>query len=129
MVLTLYLLIGIGEALNVEWTDPHLPRIYGGLDSARGPAPKYPSSASMVVIATFHAGRKRLAGFLNACLIFSVLSASNTSLYVASRTLYGLATQIPDTNAVGKRLQWLKIVPFRYIETQRNHGDLMLTQF
>jgi amino acid transporter len=37
-------------------------------------------------------------------MIFSVLSASNTSLYVASRTLYGLAVNVPETNAIGRQL-------------------------
>lgn len=112
IVLMIYLLVGIGEALNVRWTDSHLPAIYGGLDQP-ATANSNPDTTSMVVLATFRAGYQRIAGFLNGCLIFSVLSASNTSLYVASRTLYGLATQIPDTNIFGRNLQWLKIVPFK----------------
>lgn len=113
IVLIIYLLVGIGEALNVKWTDSHLPAIYGGLEHSPNTAATNPSTTSMVVLATFRAGYQNIAGFLNGCLIFSVLSASNTSLYVASRTLYGLATQIPDTNIVGRNLQWLKIVPFK----------------
>lgn len=112
VVLGLYLLIGIGEALNVKWSDPHLPRIYGGLDPVTRQTTS-PGSSSMVIIATYHAGYQKLAGFLNGCLIFSVLSASNTSLYVSSRTLHGLATQIPETNIIGRKLQWLKVVPWR----------------
>ncbi|KAF2097248.1 amino acid transporter [Rhizodiscina lignyota] len=113
-ILTLYVLLAVGEALNVRWTDPHLPQIYGGINgTVYNNITLPPPTRSMVVFATWQAGHRSLASFLNGCLIFSVLSSSNTSLYVASRTLYGLATQIPETNFIGKHLQWLKIVPFK----------------
>ena len=32
-----------------------------------------------------------LPGFLNACILLFVISAANSDLYIASRTLYGLA--------------------------------------
>jgi amino acid transporter len=39
-----------------------------------------------------------LPGFLNGCLILAILSAANTALYVASRTLFGLTQEI-DPNS------------------------------
>jgi amino acid transporter len=62
------------------------------------------------VIALWDWGKKELAGFLNGALIFSVLSASNTSLYVASRTLYGLALDVPTTSRAGKILHSFSVV-------------------
>lgn len=40
--------------------------------------------------------------FANGCLIFCVLSAANTSLYIASRTLYGLTYKISEDGPVGR---------------------------
>jgi len=90
----LYFLCALGEVLNVKWNNNHLPAIYGGIGNNTVPqSTEDPQSTSMLVIAAWEAGYKDLAGFLNGCLIFSVLSASNTSLYVASRTLYGLTRE------------------------------------
>lgn len=109
-VFFLYLLCTIGETLTVRWTDGHLPLIYGGGKNSNGTMDGPPNSTSLIVNAAWEAGHKSLAGFLNGCLIFSVLSASNTSLYVSSRTLYGLTRDIPDTNWFGRRLNKLSLV-------------------
>jgi yeast amino acid transporter len=112
-VCLLYLLCTIGETLTVRWTAPYLPTMYGGIGNSSTPVDKPttpPKSASFVINATLSAGYYDLASFLNGCLIFSVLSASNTCLYVASRTLYGMTREIPDTNWVGKRLNRLSLV-------------------
>ncbi|KAF8848234.1 amino acid transporter [Acephala macrosclerotiorum] len=108
-IFVLYFLCTIGETLTVRWTNNHLPKIYGGGKNNAGNV-SWPSSTSMIVEATWAAGHKSIAGFLNGCMIFSVLSSSNTSLYVSSRTLYGLARDIPDTNWFGKKLKGLSIV-------------------
>jgi amino acid transporter len=112
-IFVLYFLCTIGEILTVRWTAPYLPQIEGGvgnsstsLEQATSP----PRSASFVINATLAAGYYDLAGFLNGCLIFSVLSTSNTCLYVASRTLYGMAREIPDTNWLGRKLNRLSLV-------------------
>lgn len=49
------------------------------------------ASASPFVVAISLAGIKGLPGFLNACILIFVFSASNSDLYIASRTLHGLA--------------------------------------
>jgi amino acid transporter len=51
------------------------------------------ASASPFVLAIRLAGIKHLPGILNACILLFTFSASNSDLYIASRTLYGLAEQ------------------------------------
>jgi yeast amino acid transporter len=108
VVFLLYLLCTIGEALNVAWSDPYLPLIYG--DPVAKNSTMSPPTSSVIIFTTFLAGYQSLAGFLNGCLIFSVLSASNTSLYVSSRTLYGITREMPDTNWLNKQIRRLSLV-------------------
>jgi amino acid transporter len=111
VVLVLYVMCTIGEALNVSWHDTHLPYIYGGVgNSTIGQMPSNPTSVSMIINAAYDAGHRNMAGFLNGCLIFSVISASNTSLYVASRTLYGMIREMPDTNWLYSKIRWISRV-------------------
>lgn len=49
------------------------------------------ASASPFVVAISIAGIHGLPGFLNACILVFVFSASNSDLYIATRTIYGLA--------------------------------------
>jgi amino acid transporter len=51
------------------------------------------ASASPFTVAIRLAGIKHLPGILNACILLFTFSASNSDLYIASRTLYGLAEQ------------------------------------
>ncbi|KAH0559706.1 hypothetical protein GP486_003778 [Trichoglossum hirsutum] len=51
------------------------------------------ASASPFVAALLVSGIKTLPGFLNACILLFVFSASNSDLYIASRTIYGLASE------------------------------------
>lgn len=76
--------------LNVSWKDPSLISL-----------PKRTSGpSSIAMIAVINANIPGLPGFLNACLILAILSTANTSLYVASRALYGLTRHErgPGTN-------------------------------
>lgn len=50
------------------------------------------STGINVVEAVRQAGYSQFADFITACLLYSVLSCGNSSLYMASRTLYGLAS-------------------------------------
>ncbi|KXJ94257.1 amino acid permease [Microdochium bolleyi] len=50
------------------------------------------ASASPFVVASQLAGVKYLDHILNACILVFVFSAANSDLYIASRTLYGLAS-------------------------------------
>jgi yeast amino acid transporter len=60
------------------------------------------SNASPFVVAIKLAGIPHLDGILNACILIFVFSASNSDLYIASRTLYGLASD-GDAPAIFKR--------------------------
>ena len=87
----LYLFCVIGELLNVKWTNTGLPKISGGINEA---LPKTQSgsgrSGAIIIIAALKSGHWRISGLLNGCMVFSALSAANTSLFIASRTLYGM---------------------------------------
>ncbi|KAM0261875.1 hypothetical protein ACHAQJ_002078 [Trichoderma viride] len=50
------------------------------------------ANASPFVVAATIAGVKVLPHIINACILVFVFSASNSDLYIASRTLYGLAS-------------------------------------
>ncbi|KAK4561380.1 amino acid transporter [Recurvomyces mirabilis] len=49
------------------------------------------AAASPFVVAIKLAGIQTLPGFLNGCILIFVFSAANSDLYIASRTLHGLA--------------------------------------
>lgn len=51
------------------------------------------AAASPFVVAIQNAGIKGLPGFVNALILIFVFSASNSDLYIATRTLYGIALQ------------------------------------
>ncbi|KAF3045190.1 hypothetical protein E8E12_010528 [Didymella heteroderae] len=51
------------------------------------------ASASPFVVAIKIAGIKALPDILNACILIFTFSASNSDLYIASRTIYGLAEE------------------------------------
>ena len=51
------------------------------------------ASTSPSVVAISLAGIKALSGILNGCILLFVFSAANSDLYIASRTIYGLASQ------------------------------------
>ncbi|RPB05063.1 dicarboxylic amino acid permease [Choiromyces venosus 120613-1] len=54
---------------------------------------KSSAAASPFVVAIKLSGIPHLAGILNACILIFVFSASNSDLYIASRTIYGLACE------------------------------------
>jgi yeast amino acid transporter len=87
VVLICYFLCSIGEFLNVKWTNPNLQSTYfksGNVGSLK----------SAAILAVQGTGYRNIPGVLNGCIIFAVLTTSNTALYVASRTLYGMTRQL-----------------------------------
>ncbi|KAL8648294.1 MAG: hypothetical protein Q9210_005069 [Variospora velana] len=89
--ISFYLVAILLVGLNVNYLDPRIyhphisyynnARLEGIQTAARSP----------FVIAVENAGIRVLPGFLDACFIFSALTAANTALYVSSRTLFTLA--------------------------------------
>lgn len=80
LTISLYLLYTVAVMLTVKSTGQSF------IFSSQG------STGLSVVQAVRDAGHDEIADFINACLLYSVLSAGNTALYMASRTLYGLAS-------------------------------------
>lgn len=79
-LLVVYLISVFMFYMNVSWKDSLLVSL-----------PRRDSTpSSVIMIVAMNAKIPRLPGFLNGCMIMALLSAANTSLYVASRTLYGL---------------------------------------
>jgi amino acid transporter len=107
VVFIFYLMCTIGEALTARWTAPFLPPIFG-VSGTNSTTP--PKSSNWVVNVALSTGHHRLAGLLNGCFIFSVLSTSNTALYVSSRTLYGIVNEVPPTSWLGRIMMRLSIV-------------------
>ena len=87
-----YLLSVLSYYLNVSWEDETLPSMFSrsSRDATLG--------KSIIMIATTNSGIPIAPGFLNICLIGAVFSAANTTLYVASRTLFGIAKGLDPRN-------------------------------
>lgn len=103
VVCVLYFLCTLGEVLTTRWNDPSLQTVYNGQRS-NSTSTEVRFHNNIIINATLNYGGSKIAGFLNACLLFSVVSNANTSLYVASRTLYGLARENRGTNWIGNKL-------------------------
>jgi yeast amino acid transporter len=87
-----YLFSVLSFYLNVSWEDDSLPSMFSRStrDATLG--------KSIIMIATTNSGIPVAPGFLNVCLIGAVFSAANTTLYVASRTLFGIAKGLDPRN-------------------------------
>ncbi len=108
ITLALFALGGIGAALYYAWDNPDvssLPTRSISTTNASATDKLGKRHFSILVMATYNSGYPRLAGFFNGCLIFSSLSAGNTSLYVASRVLYGLCRE--EKPGSRKYVKWL----------------------
>ncbi|KAL8738318.1 MAG: hypothetical protein Q9181_000861 [Wetmoreana brouardii] len=90
-----YLVAILLVGLNINYLDPRIyhshvtwfleSRLEGIQTAARSP----------FVVVVENAGIKALPGFLDACFLFSALTAANSALYVSSRTLFTLALRSP----------------------------------
>lgn len=87
-ILFFYCLSVLLVGMIVPYNSPKL--IFASTEAKTG------ASASPFVVAAEVAGVKVIPHILNACICIFVFSASNSDLYIASRTLYGLAS---DGNA------------------------------
>ncbi|CAD6564934.1 MAG: hypothetical protein ASARMPREDX12_004509 [Alectoria sarmentosa] len=102
-IAVIYILLVLMFGFDVPWTDPRLPPFYEirptqnqttryRRDSAYTPSSTSNSSIDypVVVIAALIARIERLPSFLVGASLFAAVSAANTALYVASRSLYGV---------------------------------------
>ncbi|CDO94804.1 unnamed protein product [Kluyveromyces dobzhanskii CBS 2104] len=81
-IIVFYLLSIFLLGMCVPYNDPLL---------AAAKTAKTSASASPFVVAIINAGIPVLPSIMNACILVFVFSAANSDLYVASRSLYGLA--------------------------------------
>ncbi|KAL8796006.1 MAG: hypothetical protein Q9195_001582 [Heterodermia aff. obscurata] len=106
-IAAIYLFLVIGEILNVSWTNQALPDIYGGSSKDSVTTKKvHFRSRAIIIIAAISGGYAHLPGFINGCMIFGALSCANSSLYIASRALYGMTRVINPW----KRLRWFRLL-------------------
>lgn len=81
-ILFFYILSVLLVGLNVPYDSPELA--FANKQGSR-------ASASPFVVSIKLAGISFLPGLINACILIFVFSASNSDLYIATRTIYGLA--------------------------------------
>ncbi|KAF4943361.1 hypothetical protein FSARC_14937 [Fusarium sarcochroum] len=84
-ILVFYCLSVLLVGMIVPWNSDRL--LFATTEAKTGAA------ASPFVVAAEIAGIKIVSHILNACICVFVFSASNSDLYIASRTLYGLASE------------------------------------
>jgi yeast amino acid transporter len=94
-IIVIYLLGIISFYINVSWTDYMLPHIFERVANeslaSTGPTnTTEPTNTPVMIIAVIHARINVLPDILNAFIITALLGAANTTLFVASRTLWGL---------------------------------------
>ncbi|KAE9367500.1 hypothetical protein N431DRAFT_486595 [Stipitochalara longipes BDJ] len=111
IVYAMYFFVTVGIVVSVWWKNPELPSIFGntihGRDlNAVNATSSLPShNTSSPTILAMESLSSNLAGFVNACLIFSVMSAGNTAIYYSSRTLWGLTYNLQERNRISR---WFK---------------------
>ncbi|KAI0114530.1 amino acid permease/ SLC12A domain-containing protein [Nemania sp. FL0031] len=84
-----YTVSGLMATLNVRHDACDLPRL-----SWLNQRERCGTSSSVFVLAAEYHNKKALASTFNLFLVFTALTCAQTNLYVASRALYGLATQL-----------------------------------
>ncbi len=122
IITAMYFASAIPEAVVVSYSDCNLEDLNGirpGCPTqtishrsmqARNNNEDGPGWVPVVVLAAWYYGSQATGWFFNACIIYFCLSAANTALYVASRTLFGLTRGI---NRLTRPPWYLK--PLRYL--------------
>jgi yeast amino acid transporter len=93
----LYFVCFLLETVVVPWYNKHLPSLQeraATQDCPNDPWPTGQGFYAIVVIAARQYCSISAGWFFNACIIYFCVSASNTALYVASRTIFGLTREI-----------------------------------
>jgi len=91
-ILFFYVLSVLLVGMNVPYNSKDLAFANDAEKLAAAGQSSVGSSASPFVVAVKLAGIDVLPDIVNACILVFVFSASNSDLYIASRTLYGLAS-------------------------------------
>ena len=107
VTLALYVLVSLGVTLVVSWTYPGLLSIYDQPIITRDVGNitlltrSVPASISAAVLGISGLNTD-LAGFVNGGIIFSAIGAASTNLYIASRTLHGLANSLHGNDSFSR---------------------------
>ena len=112
IVYAMYFFVTLGIVVSVWWENPELPSIFGNtiihgrnLDAVNATSSLPSHNTSSATILAMESVNSNLAGFVNACLIFSVMSAGNSAVYYSSRTLWGLTYNLGEQNPISR---WFK---------------------
>ena len=101
----IYILGALLVSIDLNWDDVNLPRVSWLVFVSSNPGLLLAgTSNSAFIIAGKEAKLPGLADFITVGLVISALTAANTTLYVASRTLFGLTRGV-DTNS---QSPWIK---------------------
>ncbi|KAF7718973.1 Dicarboxylic amino acid permease [Penicillium ucsense] len=87
-ILVFYILSVLLVGCLVPYTDPKLP-----YNDSKFKLSTSSAAASPFVVAIKNSGIPSLDHILNACILIFVFSAANSDLYIATRTIYGLARE------------------------------------
>jgi amino acid transporter len=94
-----YFLGALLMSLNVPWDDPGLPRVsWLGSPINSNSSNTEGQTNSGFVISAKRSGIPGLGGAFTVILLITALTAANTNLYVASRTLFGLTRDLDFGN-------------------------------
>ncbi len=92
-------------SFDLKWDDVNLPRVSWTVVVPSNPGLLLAgTSNSAFIIAGKEAKLPGLAGFITVGLVISALTAANTTLYVASRTLFGLTRGVEG----GQNRPWIQ---------------------
>lgn len=110
-----YTVAGFLVTLDIYRGDCELPRVSWLSEDAKDHCPAPGSRAAFVAVA-LNSGIPHLADVFNVFLIFTCLTCTSTNLYVASRTLFGLASGLEG----GKGQPWYLRVVAWFGKTNRH---------
>ncbi|KAJ5133678.1 uncharacterized protein N7443_004698 [Penicillium atrosanguineum] len=111
-----YTLGGVLGTLDIARDDSKLPRL-GWLETKQS-TQNTTTNSSFVLIAA-ESKIPHLADIFNVFLVFTCLSCAGTNLYIASRTLFGLASRL-EGGSKGKRGSFLRILAWFGKTNSRN---------
>lgn len=94
-----YLVLGFLATVNIQYNDPELPRVtWVDTDQETSNSAPHKSRSVFVTIAS-RSGIPHLGTVFNVFLIFTCITCAGTNLYIASRALFGMASQLYLSNA------------------------------
>ena len=108
-----YFCASLGESIDIAWNNAKLPvpSLRSGLAKGLTPPTTSPEqtqhrTSSALLLAITEQGVEHIPGVFNGFMIFCIMSASNTGLYVSSRSLFGLCRGL-NGNSDNPVVYWL----------------------